>query len=185
MMEGQDSTSLSSVVTFLLDCEKARKYHAAYPLNDLPWGPTQAFFDFKMKLHNLNGPIVSSWGGKRKLGIESNDTMLITYQIFDNENMELDVRNIILREDQGNKITFTVSPPRVGMFKFMIFGMPKPKQKGKWRLPLLATFLIDCKLAKLPPLEDDPEPIRELTESQQRAEDEAKSKKKIKPIMTR
>lgn len=132
--------------------------------------------------------------------------MLITNQIFDAEGMELDIRSIVLREDNGNKvgtscdfvaagfwtwildfvplfspyrqISFTISPPRVGMFKFMLFGsvsppirtiylhahlisrsMPKPKQKGKWRLPLLATFLVDCKLAKLPPPEDDPPPL--------------------------
>src|SRR5688572_1271985 len=85
--------------------------------------------------------------------------MLITNQVFDAEGMELDIRTIVLREEVGNRISFTISPPRVGMFKFMLFGMPKPKQKGKWRLPLLATFLIDCKLAKLPPQDDDPPPL--------------------------
>lgn len=160
MLEGStDSSSLHSVATFLLDCNRARKYLEPFPLNELPWGPTQAFYDFKIKIHNQMGPIISSWGGKRKLTIESTETMLITNQIFDAEGMELDIRTIVLREDNGNKISFTISPPRVGMFKFMLFGMPKPKQKGKWRLPLLATFLVDCKLAKLPPQEEDPPPL--------------------------
>lgn len=155
-----DSSSLHSVVTFLIECTKARKYLEPFPLNELPWGPTQAFYDFKMKIHNLTGPIISSWGGKRKLTVECVDSMLITHQMMDAEGMEMDVRVYVMREDTGNKISFTISPPRVGMFKFMLFGMPKPKQKGKWRLPLLATFLVDCKLAKLhAPTEEDPPPL--------------------------
>ncbi|KAI1309461.1 Kyphoscoliosis peptidase [Halotydeus destructor] len=160
MLEGStDSSSLHSVATFLMVCNRARKYLEPFPLNELPWGPTQAFYDFKMKVHNQIGPIISSWGGKRRLIMESIETMLITNQIFDSEGMEMDIRTIVFKEENGNKITFTIAPPRVGMFKFMLFGMPKPKQKGKWRLPLLATFLIDCKLAKLPPQDDDPPPI--------------------------
>ncbi|RWS23900.1 uncharacterized protein B4U80_11008, partial [Leptotrombidium deliense] len=155
-----DSSSLHSAVTFLLECTRARKYIEPFPLNELPWGPTQAFYDYKMKLHNQIGPIISTWGGKRRLCLESNEPMLITYQVMDSDGMEMDAKNLILRDDVDNKINFTISFPRVGMFKFMIFGMPKPKQKGKWRLPLLATFLIDCKLAKVVTPDDDPPPER-------------------------
>lgn len=55
---------------------------------------------------------------------------------------------MLSREDKDKRITFVLTPVRVGYFKLVIFGMPKPKQKGKWRLPLIATFLIDCKLTR-------------------------------------
>lgn len=67
----------------------------------------------------------------------------------------MDTRAIIQREDSDVRISFTITPPRIGYYKLLIFGMPKPKLKGKWRLPLLASFLIDCKLTKTP-TEDDP-----------------------------
>ena len=151
-----DNSSLPFVVSFLLDCTRARRYIEPFPLNELPWGPTQAFFDFKLKIHNQSGPIIVTWGGKRKLAIEAVEPMLMQHQMFDSDGMELDVRTFILREEKDNKFTYTIAPPRGGTFKFMLFGMPRPKQKGKWRLPLLATFMIDCKLAKLPPSDGDP-----------------------------
>lgn len=62
MLEGStDSSSLHSVATFLLECNRARKYLEPFPLNELPWGPTQAFYDFKMKIHNQMGPIISRY----------------------------------------------------------------------------------------------------------------------------
>lgn len=158
MQEGQDSTSLHNVCTFLLECTRARKYIEPLPINELPWGPTQTFYDYKLRLHNQSGPVIPTWGGRRRLVMESNETMLISYTIYDADGMEMDTRSIVSRDDSGNKITFTISPPRVGTFKFMIFGMPKPKQKGKWRLPLLATFMVDCKMIKLPQYDEDPPP---------------------------
>lgn len=151
-----DNSSLPFVVSFLLNCTRARRYVEPFPLNELPWGPTQAFFDFKLKVHNQSGPIIATWGGKRKLAIEAVEPMLMQHQMFDSDGMELDVRTFILREEKDNKFTYTIAPPRGGTFKFMLFGMPRPKQKGKWRLPLLATFMIDCKLAKLPSSDGDP-----------------------------
>ncbi len=182
MQEGQDSTSLQNVCTFLLECSRARKYNEPLPLNELPWGPTQSFYDFKLRL-NQKGPVIVTWGGKRRLIMEANETMLITYSLFDAEGMEMDVRSIITREDSGNKTTFTINPPRVGTFKFMIFGMPKPKQKGKWRLPLLATFMIDCKLIKPPQYDEDPPPISFVHP----AEEQPKviERRKIKPVIMR
>ena len=53
------------------------------------------------------------------------------------------------------------------MFKLSIFGTPrlKPNQRGggKQRLPLLATFLIDCRLAKIRKKDshNDPDPVTE------------------------
>lgn len=142
------STPLSYVITFLLECTKARKYIEPFPINDIPWGPTQCFYDYKLRFHNQNGPVIVTWGGRRKLVIEGNEILLVSYQVFDSNGMEMDTRNIISKDDNGNRMTFSINPPRVGTFKFVIYGMPKPKQKGKWKLPLLATFLIDCKLAK-------------------------------------
>lgn len=156
MQDEKDSASLQNAITFLLECNRARKYLDPYPLNEVPWGPTQSFYDYKLKLHNQKGPVIVTWGGKRRLTLESHDTLLLSYQVFDGEGMEMDTKNIIFREDQGNKNHFTINPPRVGMFKFQIFGMPKPKQKGKWRLPMLATFLIECKMIKLTMKDEDP-----------------------------
>lgn len=167
MLAGQaDSSSLHSVVTFVLECIKSRRYIEPFPLNELPWGPTQAFYNYKMKLHNQTGPVILSWGGKRKLVIESVEQMLTTLQLFDSEGMEMDLRIYVLHEErstgQGQTMSFTITPPRQGMFKFLLFGMPKPKQKGKWRLPLLASFLVDCKIARITkkdPGEEDPPPV--------------------------
>jgi hypothetical protein len=151
-----DSSNLFFVASFLLECTRARRYIEPFPLNELPWGPTQAFFDFKLKLHNQSGPVISTWGGKRKLCIEGSEQMIMQHQMFDSDGIELEVRTFILKEEKDNRFTYTIAPPRGGSFKFMLFGMPKPKQKGKWRLPLLATFMIDCKLAKLPSSDSDP-----------------------------
>lgn len=142
------SIALNPIVTMLIECNKARKYIEPFPLNDLPWGLTQKFYDYKLKLGNQKGPIIVTWGGRRRLVLEANETMLITYSLYDSDSLEMDTKNIIFREDNGFKTIFTINPPRVGTFKFILFGMPKPKQKGKWRLPLLATLMIDCKMIK-------------------------------------
>lgn len=167
---------LNPVLTMLLDCTKARKYIEPFPINELPWGPTQKFFDYKLKLINQKGPIIVTWGGRRRLALEANETMLITYSLFDSESMEMDARSVISRDDNGFKTTFAVNPPRVGTFKFMLFGMPKPKQKGKWRLPLLATFMIDCKLIK--PLQHDEDQIHVPNGAANDSKDDKKAKGK-------
>ena len=158
------SATLNPVITILLECSKARKYIEPLPISELPWGPTQKFYDYKLKLVNQKGPCIVTWGGRRRLVIDSNEIMLLTYSLFDSESMEMDSRSIISREDIGLKTAFTINPPRVGTFKLMIFGMPKPKQKGKWRLPLLATFLIDCKLAKSLHDDDSTAPVANSTD---------------------
>lgn len=147
------SQPLDPIIMILLECTKARKYIEPFPLNELPWGLTQKFYDYKLKMVNQKGPIIVTWGGRRRLVMESIETMLITYSLYDSDSLEMDTRNIIIREDNGFKTIFTINPPRVGTFKFILFGMPKPKQKGKWRLPMLATLMIDCKLIK--PLQHD------------------------------
>lgn len=163
----QGSTSLHLVAVFIVNCTRARKYSQPFPLNELPWGLTQAFYDFKLRLANSNqsGPVITTWGGKRRVAIESPEVLIVSHQLFDSDGCELDIRSCILKEESFNKdnsmrIIFTIAPPRIGTFKFSIFGMPRPKQKGKWRLPLLATFLIDCKLVKSGPGDEDP-PLNE------------------------
>lgn len=168
---------LAPVATFALECSKARKYIEPFPLNDLPWGPTQKFYDFKLKMISQKGPIVVTWGGKRRLVLESVDTMLLTYSLFDADSMEMDVKSIVSRDDMGNRITFTINPPRVGTFKFSLFGMPKPKQKGKWKLPLLSTWLIDCKLIK-PVVHDEDFSPPNIVANGNIQPDDAKDKKK-------
>lgn len=59
------NASLNYILTLLLDCKKARKYQMPYPLNEVPYGPVQAFFDFKMQLVNQNSAIISTFGGSR------------------------------------------------------------------------------------------------------------------------
>ncbi|XP_022654410.1 hillarin-like isoform X3 [Varroa jacobsoni] len=146
---GKDDASLQNVAVFLLNCTRARKYLIPYPPNEVPWGPTQTFYDYNMKLVNQNGPVIVSWGGKRKLQIDSAEAMLITHQVLNADGQEVDTTGMLSREDKDKRITFVLTPVRVGYFKLILFGMPKPKQKGKWRLPLIATFLIDCKLTRL------------------------------------
>ncbi|XP_022248244.1 kyphoscoliosis peptidase-like, partial [Limulus polyphemus] len=158
-----DDTTLHSVIIFLVECERARKYIQPYPLNEVPWGPTQSFFNFNMKLINQSGPLIVTWGGRRKVTLEMSTSMLITPQMFDADGMELDLKSVLIREDHDNRITFTILPFRVGLYKLMIFGMPKPKQKGKWRLPLIASFLIDCKLTKQNNEDDLPSPTGRST----------------------
>lgn len=172
--------NLNPVISLLLECTKARKYIEPLPISELPWGPTQKFFDFKLKLINQKGPTIVTWGGRRRLVMEANETMLLTYSLFDAESMEMDARSIISRDDIGLKTTFTINPPRVGTFKLMLFGMPKPKQKGKWRLPLLATFMVDCKLIKPPQHDEDMliQPVQTTAPSEDGKNDKNKSGKK-------
>ncbi|XP_022241908.1 kyphoscoliosis peptidase-like [Limulus polyphemus] len=143
-----EDASLHAVVIFLIECVRAKKYIQPYPLNEVPWGPTQSFFNFNMKLINQSGPTIVTWGGRRKLTLELNTPMIITPQMFDANGIELDLKGVLVQEDYDNRVTFTVLPYRVGLYKLIIFGMPKPKEKGKWKLPLLASFLVDCKLTK-------------------------------------
>ncbi|PRD20388.1 UNVERIFIED_CONTAM: hypothetical protein NCL1_54775 [Trichonephila clavipes] len=76
-----EDTTLKNVAIFLLECLKAKKHINPYPLHDVPWGPGQSFFDFKMKLINQVGPVIVTWGGKRKLVLETASVMLITQQV--------------------------------------------------------------------------------------------------------
>ncbi|XP_064480906.1 kyphoscoliosis peptidase-like [Ornithodoros turicata] len=145
----ENTSSLQNIGIFLLDCLRAKKYPQPYPLNEVPWGPTQTFYDYNMRLVDHMGPVVVTWGGKRKLTIDLSEGMLFSHQLLDADGVEMDVKGMITREEKDKRVTFQIVPHRVGMFKLMIFGMPKPKTKGKWRLPLVATFLIDCKLTKL------------------------------------
>lgn len=87
---GKDDASLQNVAIFLLNCTRARKYLIPYPSNEVPWGPTQTFYDYNMKLVNQNGPVIVSWGGKRKLQIDLNEAMLITHQVLDADGQEID-----------------------------------------------------------------------------------------------
>ncbi|XP_035207249.1 kyphoscoliosis peptidase-like isoform X2 [Stegodyphus dumicola] len=179
--EMKEETNLHNVVIFLLDCLVAKKYIQPYPHNEVPWGPTQCFYDYRMKMVNQSGPMIVTWGGKRKLILEVKDVMLITYQLLDVEGIEMDSKDIIRREDKENRVSFTFTPLRVGMYKFLIFGMPKPKQKGKWRLPLIASYLIDCKFTRQLYDEDFPPPqVKQPEKEEPKPELEKKEKRKIK-----
>ncbi|XP_023234159.1 kyphoscoliosis peptidase-like isoform X1 [Centruroides sculpturatus] len=178
--EMKEDTSLHNIIIFLIECLQAKKYLQPYPLNEVPWGPTQSFYDYNMRLVNQSGPMIVSWGGKKKLVIQISDNMLFTHQLFDVDGKEMDSKGIISREEKDNKITINVTPTRVAMYKLMLFGMPKPKQKGKWRLPLVASFLIDCKLTKQIYDEDYQPPQQRKEEKEEEKKDEKKKKEKRK-----
>ena len=40
-----------------------------------------------------------------------------------------------------------MAPPGVGYYKLLMYGIPRPQVKGRWRLPLLACYLVECKMA--------------------------------------
>ncbi|CAM1302010.1 KY (predicted) [Pycnogonum litorale] len=148
-LTGDDSNaSLQCVATFLLECEKARKYIQHYPLSDMPWGPTQTMYNFNMRLSNQSGPVIVTWGGRRQFIFDISHPMLLTEQLFNANNEEQDHRNILGRDETNKQIIYSIQPPKIGYYKLMIFGLPKPKEKGKITLRLLASFLIDCKLTK-------------------------------------
>lgn len=58
------------------------------------------------------------------------------------------LQTIVKRKDVDGDIIFFIHPPRIGFYKLLLYGMPRPTEKGKWRLPLLASFLIDSKLSR-------------------------------------
>lgn len=95
---GKDDASLQNVAVFLLNCTRARKYLIPYPPNEVPWGPTQMFYDYNMKLVNQNGPVIVSWGGKRKLQIDLAEAMLITHQVLDADGQEVDTTGKYFRD---------------------------------------------------------------------------------------
>ena len=41
-------------------------------------------------------------------------------------------------EEKEDEIKFHIKPHKVGYYKLVIFASPKPKEKGKWRIPLVA-----------------------------------------------
>lgn len=112
----QANASLNYILTMLLDCTKARKYQNPYPTNELPYGPVQAFYQYSMQLINQHTAIISTFGGKRKLVMQCNEPMLLTYQIIDADGQEQDTRTMINRDDENstNVITLNILPPRVG-----------------------------------------------------------------------
>ncbi|UYV81932.1 KY [Cordylochernes scorpioides] len=142
------SSVLRHCCTLLLHCERARKYHTPYPINDLPWGPTQNFYDFNLRLVNQPTPLVVTWGGKKKVTIDFHEPMLVSHQLFDADGTEMDPKGVASREDSELRVVFTISPTRAGFYKLMVYALPRPKVKGKWRMPLVASFLIECKLIK-------------------------------------
>ncbi|KAG1683796.1 Solute carrier organic anion transporter family member 1C1 [Nymphon striatum] len=149
-LAGDDTnSSLQCVATFLLECEKSRKYIQHYPINDMPWGPTQAMYNFNMRLMNQSGPVIVTWGGRRQFTFEVNHPMVFQEQLYNADNEQLDHKNILGREEINKQVLYSIQPPKIGYYKLMIYGLPKPKSTGKVTLRLLATFLIDCKLTKL------------------------------------
>ncbi|KAH9373151.1 hypothetical protein HPB48_004896 [Haemaphysalis longicornis] len=98
--------SLQNIGVFMLDCLRAKKYLMPYPLNEVPWGPTQTFYDYNMKLVDQTGPVIVSWGAKRKLTIDLSETMLVSHQLLDADGVEMDLKGMITREDKDRRVTF-------------------------------------------------------------------------------
>ena len=78
-------------------------------------------------------------------------------------------QTVVKRKDVDGDIIFFVHPPRIGFYKLLVYGIPRPSEKGKWRLPLIASFLIESKLSRC-----DGEPPKEV-------DVDAKKKIRLKP----
>ena len=78
-------------------------------------------------------------------------------------------QTVVKRKDVDGDIIFFIHPPRIGFYKLLLYGIPRPSEKGKWRLPLIASFLIESKLSR-----SDGEPPKE-------PETDAKKKIRLKP----
>ncbi|XP_037087625.1 hillarin-like [Pollicipes pollicipes] len=143
-----ETLPLDHLATFLLHCEKPRRQFSPWPVSDIPWGPTGFFYEMGVSLFNQDGPVIVTWGGFKQLVLETKTDLLTMVQIFDADGLEIESKSIVKRKDVDGDIIFFIHPPRIGFYKMLLYGMPRPSEKGKWRLPLISSFLIDSKLSR-------------------------------------
>ncbi|XP_043192755.1 uncharacterized protein LOC122365535 [Amphibalanus amphitrite] len=161
-----ETLPLDHLATFLLHCMKPRRQFSPWPVSDVPWGPNGFFFEMGASLYNQEGPVIVTWGGFKQLVLETKVDLLTMVQVFDADGFEIESKTMVKRKDVDGDIIFFIHPPRIGFYKLLVYGIPRPSEKGKWRLPLIASFLIESKLSR-----SDGEPPKEP---------EADTKKKIR-----
>ncbi|XP_071520428.1 uncharacterized protein [Panulirus ornatus] len=175
----EEGSSLDHVVSFLLACEKARRYPVPWPLHDVAWGPTPRLYECGLDPVNQTGPVIVTWGGKKLIYFEKAFEIMIMFQVYNTEGHLLNLKGIIGSEETEEQLRLVIVPPGVGYYKLLIYGIPRPQVggsavRGRWRLPLLASYLIECKMS----LENHP---RDL----QTADKKGKSKRKMRVVTRR
>ncbi|XP_069975224.1 uncharacterized protein [Penaeus vannamei] len=146
-----ENAALDHVVTFLLVCEKARRHPVPWPLHDVAWGPTPRLYECGLDPLNQSGPVIITWGGKKLIYFDKAFEVLIMFQVFDAEGQMLEVKGIIGKDETEEQLRLAIVPPGIGFYKFLMYGIPRPQVResvvrGRWRLPLLACYLIECKM---------------------------------------
>lgn len=139
---------LDCIVVFVLECTKAWKNVARMPPNDQPWGPTGYLAEFGLRFLNVTTPVLVVVTGRRTLLLETSRAMLISQQLTDADGNPIGQKNVIHRtraKDNSDVVRFVVQPPDVGLFKLTIYACPDPNDRGRYPLPRVATFLVDCK----------------------------------------
>ncbi|KAG7174817.1 Hillarin-like 2 [Homarus americanus] len=147
-----EGSALDHVVSFLLICEKARRYPVPWPTHDVAWGPTPRLYECGLDPVNQIGPVIVTWGGKKLIYFEKACDVMVMFQVFDTEGHMLDLKGIVGREETEEHLRLVIIPPGIGYYKFLIYGIPRPQVggsvvQGRWRLPLLAAYLIECKMS--------------------------------------
>ncbi|XP_063880201.1 kyphoscoliosis peptidase-like isoform X2 [Scylla paramamosain] len=139
--------ALDHVVSFLLMCEKARRYPVPWPLHDVAWGPSPRLYQCGLDPVNQSGPVIVTWGGKKVVYFEKALDVMLMFQVFDANGNQLDHKGLLGREETEEQLRLVIVPPGIGYFKLLIYGIPRPQVRGRWRLPLLASYLIECKMS--------------------------------------
>ncbi|KAF2354858.1 hypothetical protein FHG87_014387 [Trinorchestia longiramus] len=141
-----DETPLEHVASFLILCTKPRKYFVPYPPHDGVWGANPRMYQCGLDLVSEPGPALISWGGRKHLTFEKAFDVLLMFQLFDKEGHNVDLKGVLKKDETEDEIHVSIVPPGMGFFKLMLFGIPRPEARGRWRLPLLAVYLLESKL---------------------------------------
>ncbi|XP_068216125.1 uncharacterized protein [Palaemon carinicauda] len=142
-----EGSALPHVVTFLLHCEKARRHPMAWPLHDVAWGPTPRLYECGLDPVNQLSAVITTWGGRKSIYFEKAFEILAMFQIFDSDGQLLEPKGILGRDETVEQLRLSIVPPGTGYYKLLIYGIPRPQVRGRWSLPLLASYLIECKMS--------------------------------------
>ncbi|XP_018016613.1 hillarin [Hyalella azteca] len=145
-----DDTPLGHVVSFLVICTKPRKYFIPYPPHDGVWGANPRLYQCGLDLVSEPGPLLVSWGGRKHLTFEKAFDVLLMFQLCDKDGNNVELKGILKKDESADEIHVTIIPPSVGYYKLLLYGIPRPEVRGRWRLPLLAVYLLESKMLGLP-----------------------------------
>lgn len=148
-----EASILNSVTSMVLRCTKTHKNVPRLPFHDGPWGITSHLEEYGLHFANvpLETPVLVTVNGRRTVLLEVPQEMLISQQLFDIAGNAIGAKNIIHRvaKMEDKIIRFVIHPPRRGFYKFVVYARPKPTTKGRWYLPCIANFLVDCRQESL------------------------------------